>query len=237
VRGPKTVLVAALFLFVLAPVARASFHLMQIERVIGGVCGDTGQQAIQLRMRSGFQNLVASARMRAWDAAGANPVVVHNFATNVAEEGTGVRILSLSAGFDAAQGPDPDFILTIPIPATYLPAGKLTFEDDGGSVYWAIAWGGAAYTGDNDGQFDNDADGDFNPPFPGPLPWTGGVAIDFPGAAGALSTSNAADYVLTAGDATFFNNGGSSAVVDTNDCIFGDRFETGGSTGWSQTTP
>ncbi len=51
--------------------AYASFHLMQIEQVIGGVGGDTTAQAIQLRMRTTFQNFVASARIRAWDAAGA----------------------------------------------------------------------------------------------------------------------------------------------------------------------
>ena len=46
-----------------APAARASFHLMQIEQALGGVCGDTSAQAIaqaiQLRMRSGGQNLVS----------------------------------------------------------------------------------------------------------------------------------------------------------------------------------
>ena len=31
--------------------AFASFHLMQIEQVIGGVHGDTSAQAIQLRIR------------------------------------------------------------------------------------------------------------------------------------------------------------------------------------------
>lgn len=35
---------------------RATFHLMQIEQVVGGVCGDTTSQAIQLRMRDAGQN-------------------------------------------------------------------------------------------------------------------------------------------------------------------------------------
>ena len=50
-----------------------SFHLMQVEQVIGGVNGNMARQAIQLRMRFVGQNLVSQARVRAWDAAGANP--------------------------------------------------------------------------------------------------------------------------------------------------------------------
>ena len=34
-----------------------SFHLMQIEQVIGGVDGDASAQAIQLRMRSSFRSM------------------------------------------------------------------------------------------------------------------------------------------------------------------------------------
>ncbi len=48
--------------------ALASFHFMQIEQVIGGVNGDTSAQAIQLRMRSSFQQFVAGARMHRWIA-------------------------------------------------------------------------------------------------------------------------------------------------------------------------
>ena len=43
--------VAALVVLTVRP-ASATFHLMQIEQVIGGVDGNTGVQAIQLRMRS-----------------------------------------------------------------------------------------------------------------------------------------------------------------------------------------
>ena len=39
--------------------AHATFHLMQIEQVIGGVNGDTSAQAIQLRMRFAGQTQVA----------------------------------------------------------------------------------------------------------------------------------------------------------------------------------
>lgn len=230
--------VAALALFLLAAVgapARASFHVMQVERVIGGVCGDVSQQAIQLRMRAQFQNLVSGARLKAWDAAGANPVVIHDFTSNVANSVAGSRVLSGSADFDAQQNPTLDFVLTNVIPASYLPAGRLTFESDLGTIYWSLSWGGAAYTGSTTGDITNDADGNFGPSFAGPLPWTTGQALIFTGAFNAPSTNNAADYALTPAEADFTNNGGASATV-TN-CLFGDGFETASSVGWSATVP
>ena len=77
--------------------AEGAFHLMQIEQVIGGVNGDTTAQAVQLRMRSLGQNILASTRMRAWDAAGQNPIVVVNFTQSVGS-GAGRRILIASPG-------------------------------------------------------------------------------------------------------------------------------------------
>jgi hypothetical protein len=74
-----------------APV-RASFHLMQIEQVIGGVNGDVSQQAVQLRMRSGGQNLVQFSRLRVFDAAGANPVLLVDFAAQVGNGMAGARV-------------------------------------------------------------------------------------------------------------------------------------------------
>jgi hypothetical protein len=49
---------AALALLLAAAPAGASFHLMQIEQVAGGFCGDRTAQAVQLRMRAAGQNLV-----------------------------------------------------------------------------------------------------------------------------------------------------------------------------------
>ena len=216
--------------------ARASFHLMQIEQVSGAVCGGVSEQAIQLRMRALGQNLVASARLNVRDAAGANPVLLLNITANVANSAAGTRILLVSSSFAAAgHGPTADFTLTSPIPASYLAAGRLTFEDDFGTIYWSLAWGGAGYTGTNTGAIDNDADGNFNPPFGSPLANSLSQAILFPGTAGALSTNNAADYVLTAAEPTFTNNAGSSAGLP--DCIFGDSFESGDLSAWSVVVP
>jgi hypothetical protein len=188
-----------------------TFHLMQIEQVIGGVNGNTSRQAIQLRMRFLGQNLVSQARIRAWDAAGANPVLIVDMTTDVAVATAGSRVLIASSGF--LPGLTPDFVMTNPIPASYLPAGKITFESDLGSVYWALAWGGAAYTGTNLGELDNDADGNFNPPFGSPMPSSGTQAVRFSGAANAMSTNNLADYALTPGAAVFTNNAGANGTV------------------------
>ena len=67
--GRLRVLVALASLTLALP-AFATFHLMQIEQVIGGVNGDTSAQAIQLRMRFGGQDLTAGTTIVAVDAIG-----------------------------------------------------------------------------------------------------------------------------------------------------------------------
>jgi len=110
---------------------------MQIEQVIGGVDGDTSAQAIQLRMRAAGQNLVSNARLIVRDAAGLNPIVVKDMTSNVANSSAGDRVLIVSSNFVSQTSPDvsPDFVLTQTIPASYLAAGRLTFEDDFGTIY------------------------------------------------------------------------------------------------------
>lgn len=201
--------------------AWASFHFMQIEQVIGGVEGNVNAQAIQLRMRANGQNLVNQARIRAWDAAGENPVVVIDMLTNVPNGSTGSRVLIASEEFLALTDPEtvPDFMMTSLIPESYLAAGSLTFESNGGTVYWRLSWGGDDYTGSGSVQatpFGNDADGDANPPYPDPLPTDGVQAVQFQGPATALSTNNADQYALTDGAATFINNAaGEFTVVES----------------------
>jgi hypothetical protein len=228
-------LVAALGLGLLAGPAGATFHLIQIEQAIGGVCGDTTQQAVQLRMRSAGQNQVSAKQIIAYDAAGLNPVVLVTFPSNVAVSTSGARITVATAAFAAAQGFTPDFTIASPIPASYLAAGRLTFEGPG-LIVWGLAWGGAGYTGSNAGSLDNDADGNYGPPWPFALPSGTDQALRFTGAATALSTSNAADYAVTPAEATFTRNNGTSVTIA--DCfLFADGFESGNTSGWSTTTP
>ena len=199
----------------LAQPAFASFHLMQIEQVIGGVNGDTTRQAIQLRMRQANQNLVGQATVVAWDATGANPVVLANIPSSVANSAAGSRVLLATASFGVVS---PDFVMN-PIPASYLAGGKITFETDnatpGTQIWWALAWG--TYSGTNTGVTTggggNDADGNFNPPATGALPSTGQTALRFPGAASALSTNNLADYAPTTGQYVFTNNAGATGTL------------------------
>lgn len=217
-------LAAALASLAFASPALASFHFMQIEQLIGGYCSDTSAQAIQLRMRLGNQNLVSGTRLVAHDATGNNPVILIAFPSHVDGDNAGSRILAATADFALAGGPEPDFTLTNPIPPEYLAAGKITFQTAGGFVYWSLAWGGADYTGTNmSGDTTNDADSNFNPPFPSALPFSGNLAVRFTGAAAAPSTSNAADYALSASPATFINNDGNSSPL--GDCVQNDGFE------------
>ncbi|RMF77333.1 MAG: hypothetical protein D6744_11460 [Planctomycetota bacterium] len=200
------------------PSAWATFHLMQIEQVIGGVNGDTTAQAIQLRMRSLGQNLLAPSRIRAWDATGSNPIVIVDFGASVPNGAQGDRVLIASPSFTAATNPaaTPDFMMANLIPPSYLAAGSLTFETDSGiTVYWRLSWGGNGYSGPTNGSLNNDDDGDYGPPYPGPLPSADTRALLFQRAPGARSATNADDYALTGGDATFTNNAGDSFTVFT----------------------
>ena len=197
--------------------AHATFHFMQIEQVIAGVDGSTATQAIQLRMRQSSQNFVSQATIHAWDANGANPVLILDLDHNVVGNTAGTHVLIATANFSAATNPavTPDFVMTNPIPDSYIPAGSLTFEDDFGTIYWRLSWGGAAYTGDTSGFTSNDVDGNFGPAFAGPLPTGSGQALRFQGSVGALSTNNAANYAVTAGSAVFTNNADDAGTINS----------------------
>ena len=208
-------------LFAAAPPADADFHLMQIEQIIGGVNDDTTVQAIQLRMRAGGQGFVTKARLVAYDATGKNAVVLIDFPINIFPAAQGERILIASQQFSSHTDPAaaPDFVLVNLIPASYLAAGSITFEQDSnpGLVFWRLSWGGAAYTGPNRGTRFNDDDGNFGPPVSGPLPSTSTSALLFDGSAADKSSSNAQDYVVTGGvgggPTVFTNSAGATFVV------------------------
>src|SRR6266487_3418339 len=94
----------------------------------------------------------------------------------------GSRVLSCTSAMSPYLGGlAPDFVMTNPIPASYLAAGSLTWEQDPptSTILWRVSWGGAGYTGSGTGAITNDADGSFNPPFAGPLPSTSSQALLF----------------------------------------------------------
>ena len=193
----------------------ASFHLMQIEQVIGGVNGDTSAQAIQLRMRAGGQSILSAASVRAVDASGANEVLLDNTDRNLAGSSLGDRVLITTPNFDKYTDVAlvSDFTMA-PLPASYLAAGQITFENSSGSTtYWSLSWGGAGFTGSTTGSATNDLDGDFGPPIEIALPSDSLQALLFQGTANARSSTNLADYALTAGAAVFTNNAGNSFTL------------------------
>lgn len=235
----RTAIVAAAFLVVaLVPApASATFHFMQIEQVAGRFCGDPGAQAIQLRMRAGGQSQLSAARLVVRDAAGANPIVLIAFPGNVANAALGSNILIATQDFiDRAHTSGADFQPSAAIPLSYLAAGRLTFEDAAGTtIYWSLSWGGLAYTGPTTGSTTNDADGDFGPSFAGSLLAPDDTAVQFQGAASALSTTNAADYAVSASPATFTDNAGTAVAIGS--CLFYDGFESGNTAAWSSAVP
>jgi hypothetical protein len=220
-------ILGALISFACALPVHASFHLMQIEQVIGGVNGDTTAQAVQLRMRFAGQNFVAGTELIAYDAAGNNPITLVTFPSGVTNGAAGTRILITTASFQSHETTPilSDFTMTA-IPASYLAAGRLVYRkptDQMGNPLWSVSWGGASYTGPNTGTIDNDADGNFAPPFAGVLPSSSAIALQFTGAVAAMSTNNAADYALTTGAATFTNNAGDSSLVTSGTpSVFGN---------------
>ena len=188
---------------------------MQIEQVIGSVNGDTTAQAIQLRMRAAGQNFVSGGKLVVFDAAGLNPITVLDVASNVANGAVGAHVLIASVNFPSHTMPTavPDFTMANLIPASYFAAGSLCWESDSGTVFWRLSWGGAAYTGPNSGSMLNDDDGNFGPPFGGPLPSICASALQFQGTATAKSTNNAVDYLLVGSPIVFVNNAGASFTV------------------------
>ena len=208
-------LITLLGVLALQPTAHATFHLMQIEQVIGSVNGDTTAQAIQLRMRAAGQNFVSQGKLVVYDAAGLNPITVLDVASNVTNGAVGAHVLIASVNFPSHTMPTavPDFTMTNLIPASYFAAGSLTWESDAGTVFWRLSWGGAAYTGPCTGSTLNDVDGNFCPPFGGLLPSSCTNALEFQGNATDLSTNNAADYLLIGNPIVFVNNAGASFTV------------------------
>jgi len=216
--------IALLCVALLPRPALAAFHLMEIEQVIGGVGGDTTAQAVQLKMRTTGQNLLTTGtRVRVYDAAGANPITIKTFASNPTNALACREILLVSPGMAAKTSPpvSADYTFDAAIPSSYLAAGSLTFETTGGSVYWRVNWGGAAYTGPTTvvagiGGVANDADGLTAPAFAGPLPSTSAKALKFSPTCDlttGLSTNSAADYAVTATSATITNNSATSFAV------------------------
>lgn len=196
--------------------ASATFHLMQIERVVGGVGGDPAAHAIQLRMRSSHQGELEPSRLVSYDANGVNPIVLFDFVSSVPDDETGSTVLVISEDMADHLDPEiePDFVMARAIPRDRLTAGSLTFEtDDGTTIVARLSWGGSAYDGPDDVSSFNDDNDSAGAPLTGPLQTTGtrGYVIEL--AAGSRTSSNATDYTVLTRDVTLTNNAGESATI------------------------
>ena len=206
---------------ILVPAAQAAEHLMQIEQLIGGVEGDSTAQAIQLRMRFANQNVLGITRVVARDANGNNPVVICDLDRTYPNFAAGTRILLTSVAFNSKTdiATVSDDTITTPIPKSYFNGGSITFQNDANNLfYWRLAWGGGAYVGPCTGILvANDSDGNMCPAFPGTLPAGSLRSLLYPGPFGGMSTTNAADYVLTDSASVWMNNAGNFFVLVPGD--------------------
>jgi len=215
----SAVVISLLFLSASAAPVPAAEHLMQIEQAIGGVEGDLTAQAIQLRMRFANQNVLGITRIVALDANGLNPVLVCDLNATVPIFAAGSRVLLTTPSFNSLTDVTavPDFTMTTPIPASYLAAGSITFQNDTGTIlYWRLSWGGASYVGPCTGLLvGNFPDGNNCPPEPGPLPSADLRSLLFTGPFGAQGTDNATDYVVTDTTSTWVNNAGAMFILES----------------------
>jgi hypothetical protein len=213
-KASRLVLVAACAVLAPAAVHAQYYDRIQIYQAIGGVNGNTSIQAIELREVHPYNVELQLSRLVVADARGRHPVVLKDFGSAVSNPDLDASILVATSNFSTVTNPPitPDYILTNLIPESYLAAGTLTYEEDNGEVYWRLSWGGADYNGTGAGELDNDPDGDFNPPYDGPLPSAGTDAL-YNWYDALQSSTNQFDYAPTSGGAIFTNNAGQSAVV------------------------
>lgn len=135
-----TLLAVALISVVCLPVpALASFHLIEINKILTSHNGDPAIQAVELRMLSGGQNLLTNLSIRSYDAAGVLLATHGTFGGSTPAAGAVAdrKLLCATAGFAALFGITPDLVITPGLP---LSTGQVSFETVGCLVN-AIAYG------------------------------------------------------------------------------------------------
>ena len=197
--------------------AHAQYSHVQIEMVLGSVDGDVTAQAVQLRIAQAGDSSLAGMTVVACDSTGGNPVTVCTLPTSVSNGALGARVLLCSNGMLGRLAPfiAPDFMLSTPIPPSYLSAGTLYIDmpGDGMGPLWRLSWGGASYLGSGAVESINDPDGDCNPPYPNGLFGETGQGVKFLFDPNTQSTTNASDYALDLGASQVWNNAGEKATV------------------------
>jgi hypothetical protein len=197
--------------------AQAQYAHVQIEMVIGSVDGDPAAQAVQLRIGQAGDNALAGMEVVACDATGANPVTICTIPSNVSNGALGARVLLCSNAMLGRLAPSitPDFMLSAPIPTSYLAAGSLYLDMPGDAMgpLWRLSWGGASYSGSGAVETINDADGDCNPAYPSTIDGVVGRGVQFRFDPATPSTTNANDYASGQGADQVWNNAGDKATI------------------------
>lgn len=119
--------------------AHASFHLIEVSRVMAGYNGNASIQAVELRMLAAGQNLVSGGAIKSYDAGG-NPIAtLGTFAANVPNSALGSRILCATSAFQTTFGITADLTITAGVPVG---TGQVSFENLGcfvnGIAYGAV---------------------------------------------------------------------------------------------------
>jgi hypothetical protein len=143
--APRRFVVLALLLFgtyalvsSLAPSpAHATFHLMQITKVMAGFEGDEAIEAVEMEMLADGQNLVDNTFLRVYNAAGVPGATLGTFNGNIAVGLTGRKVLIATMKFKQRFGITPDLQINAGIPGT---TGQVAFEAVGCMVN-ALAYG------------------------------------------------------------------------------------------------
>lgn len=124
---PLVAAVTILLLAAPAPPARASFHLIEINKILTSHNGDATVQAVELRMQAGGQNLVSGLAIRSYDAAGVLLATHGTFGGSLPLSGAVAdrKILCATSGFATTFGITPDLVITPGLP---LATGQVSFE-------------------------------------------------------------------------------------------------------------
>ncbi len=125
--SPLVAAVTILLLAAPAPPARASFHLIEINKILTSHNGDATVQAVELRMQAGGQNLVSGLAIRSYDAAGVLLATHGTFGGSLPLSGAVAdrKILCATSGFATTFGITPDLVITPGLP---LATGQVSFE-------------------------------------------------------------------------------------------------------------
>ena len=105
--------------------AYATFHLVNITKVMVGFNGNTNIQALELKMVSGGQNLVAGMEIGYYDGSGNKLGTLGTFGANLPNSLSGDNILCATALFRDTFGITPDLLIT---PGFLVTSGQISFE-------------------------------------------------------------------------------------------------------------